>query len=197
MHPGPNEPLANPFQSPADAAGEQDPVPLATSVAKPVLNARFMLSHPAHFFALGLGSGLSRIAPGTAGTLWAWGAFTVLQPHMSDLSWAALIALSLLAGTWACTVTARHMQVQDPGAIVWDEIAAFWLVLWLIMPAGFWGQFAAFTLFRFFDAAKPGPVAWADRSFKGFGWRGGFGIMFDDLVAAFCTLLVIALWQWL
>jgi phosphatidylglycerophosphatase A len=31
--------------------------------------------------------------------------------------------------------------------------------------------------------------------FKGFGWRAGFGIMFDDLVAAFCTLLVIALWR--
>jgi phosphatidylglycerophosphatase A len=51
------------------------------------------------------------------------------------------------------------------------------------------------VLFRFFDAAKPGPVGWADRLFKGFGWRGGFGIMFDDLVAAFCTLLVIALWR--
>ena len=42
--------------------------------------------------------------------------------------------------------------------------------------------------------AKPGPVAWADRAFKGFGARGGFGIMFDDLVAAFCTLLVLSVW---
>ena len=54
---------------------------------------------------------------------------------------------------------------------------------------------AAFVLFRFFDAVKPGPVAWADRLFKGFGWRGGWGILWDDLVAAFCTLLVIALWR--
>ena len=85
--------------------------------------------------------------------------------------------------------------MSDPGNIVWDEIVAFWLVLWLLLPAGFWAQFWAFVLFRFFDAAKPGPVGWADKSFKGFGWRGGFGIMFDDLVAAFCTLLVIALWR--
>ena len=56
-------------------------------------------------------------------------------------------------------------------------------------------QFAAFALFRFFDAAKPGPVAWADKTFKGFGPRGGFGIMFDDIVAAFCALLVIAFWR--
>ena len=72
---------------------------------------------------------------------------------------------------------------------------AFWLVLWLAMPMGLWGQAVAFGLFRYFDAAKPGPVAWADRAFKGWGWRGGFGIMFDDLVAAGCTLLVIAAWR--
>jgi len=72
-----------------------------------------------------------------------------------------------------------------------------WLILWLWMPAGFVGQLAAFLLFRFFDALKPGPVAWADAHFKGWGWRGAWGILFDDLVAAFCTLLVLALWrQW-
>jgi phosphatidylglycerophosphatase A len=60
---------------------------------------------------------------------------------------------------------------------------------------GLWGQLMAFVLFRFFDSVKLGPVAWADRTFKGFGWRGGWGIMFDDLVAAFCTLLVIAVWR--
>ena len=106
-----------------------------------------------------------------------------------------VIAVSLPVGWWACSRTARHMGVLDPGSIVWDEIVAFWLVLWLLLPAGFWAQCWAFVLFRFFDAAKPGPVGWADRLFKGFGWRGGFGIMFDDLVAALCTLLVIALWR--
>ena len=81
------------------------------------------------------------------------------------------------------------------GAIVWDEIVAFWSVLWLITPCGWLAQFAAFVLFRYFDIAKPGPVRWADQAFKGFGWRGGWGILFDDFVAAFCTLLVIALWR--
>ena len=74
-------------------------------------------------------------------------------------------------------------------------MVAFCLILWLVTPTTFWGQFGAFVLFRFFDAVKPGPVRWADKQFKGFGWRGGWGIMFDDLVAAFCTLLVIALWR--
>ena len=157
--------------------------------------ARFMWSHPAHVLAMGFGSGLSPKAPGTVGTLWAWASFDLMTLFMSATDIGLLIALSLPIGWWACTVTAQHMQVQDPSAIVWDEIVAFWLILWLWMPVGLWGQFIAFVLFRFFDAVKPGPVGWADRHFHGLGWRGGFGIMFDDIVAAFCTLLIISLWQ--
>ena len=158
-------------------------------------SARFMWAHPAHCIALGFGAGLSPLAPGTAGTLWAWLAFLVMTPWLTTLQMGLLIAVSLLVGSWACTVTARNMGVADPGSIVWDEVAAFWLILWLITPTGFWSKLAAFLLFRFFDAVKFGPTAWADRSFKGFGWRGGFGIMLDDLAAAFCTLLVIAVWR--
>jgi phosphatidylglycerophosphatase A len=160
-----------------------------------MLNRRFLLSHPAHFIALGAGAGLSRLAPGTVGTLWAWAVFLLLQIWLTPLQMGVLIAASTLVGWWACTVTAQHMGVADPGAIVWDEVVAFWLVLWLVTPTTFWGQLGAFVLFRYFDAAKPGPVRWADSLFKGFGWRGGWGIIFDDLVAAFCTLLVIAIWR--
>ncbi len=172
-------------------------LPSNPPVLPPILRpgTRFLLAHPAHFIALGFGAGLSPKAPGTAGTLWAWAAFLLLQPWMTDQRWACLIGLSLLGGWWACTVTAQHMRIADPGSIVWDEVVAFWLVLWLVMPTGLTGQIVAFALFRFFDAAKPGPVAWADSRFKGFGKGGGFGILFDDLVAAFCTLLVIAVWR--
>lgn len=166
-------------------------------------SARFMLSHPAHLMAMGFGSGLSPVAPGTAGTLWAWLAFVALQPWMNDARWALLIMVSLPLGWWASTITARNMRVLDPGSVVWDEIAAFWLVLWLIAPAGLWGQLVAFVLFRFFDAVKPGPVGWADQLFHNVNpvadpaaWRkAGFGIMFDDVVAAACALLVIAGWR--
>ena len=159
----------------------------------------FMLSHPAHLLALGFGSGLSPVAPGTVGTLWAWLTFVVFDPYLSALGWALVLSFSLVVGWWACTVTARHMNVADPSSVVWDEVIAFWLILWLVTPAGFWGQFTAFVLFRYFDAAKPGPVAWADALFKArqggaVGWAQGLGIVLDDLVAALCTLLVIALW---
>lgn len=155
----------------------------------------FMLAHPAHLVALGFGSGLSPTAPGTVGTLWAWLTFFLLQHWLLPAGVGVVLLVGLVLGWWACTITARHLGVADPGCIVWDEILAFWLVLWLAMPMGFWGQVVAFALFRFFDAVKPGPVAWADELFKGLGWRGGWGIVFDDLVAAFCTLLVIALWR--
>ena len=173
--------------------------PVRTAPRKPTV--RFLLSHPAHIMALGFGSGLSPVAPGTVGTLWAWLAFLVIQPRMTQSQWAVLLAAGLVVGWWACTITARNLGMADPSPVVWDEIIAFWLVLWLVMPAGLWGQFVAFVLFRIFDAAKPGPVAWADQLFKGkrgqpIGWAQGFGIIFDDLVAALCTLLVIALWRW-
>ena len=178
--------------------------PLAAAPRRPDL--RFLLAHPAHLIALGFGAGLSRWAPGTVGTLWAWAAFLVIDVGLGtgparDLAWALLLASGTVIGWWACTLTARHMCVADPGAIVWDEVLAFWAILWLLMPAGLTGQCVAFALFRFFDAAKPGPVAWADAFFKrrrfgaGIGWAQGFGILFDDAVAALCTLLVIALWR--
>lgn len=157
-----------------------------------MLNKRFLVSHPAHFIALGFGSGLSKFAPGTVGTLWAWALYLLLSTVLDPLSIGVFIAASIVVGWWACTVCARHLGVADPGAIVWDEFVAFWLILWLVIPAGFGAQLLAFALFRFFDAAKPGPVKWADNLFKGLGWRGGWGIIFDDLVAAFCTLLCLA-----
>jgi phosphatidylglycerophosphatase A len=161
-------------------------------------SARFMLRHPAHAIALGFGSGLAPRAPGTVGTLWAWAVFVLLERALGPLPWAPLLVAGLLLGVWACTLCARHMGVSDPGAIVWDEIIAFWAVLWLIAPASWWVQLVAFGLFRFFDAAKPGPVGWADRLYKHapgamVGWAQGFGILFDDLVAAACTLGVMAL----
>jgi len=162
-----------------------------------------MLRHPAHLVALGFGAGLSPKAPGTVGTLWAWGVFTLMQNLFTEMQWGVLIAASVVVGWWVCSITAQHMQVLDPGSIVWDEIAAFWLVLWLVTPCNGWQQLLAFGLFRLFDATKPGPVRWADQLYHGVDpatdpaawYKAGWGIMLDDLVAAFCTLGVIAVWR--
>lgn len=195
-------PLGAEGDAPPSRPAEPVPLqPLAAGAGPPAAgavraSAAFMRGHPAHWIALGFGAGLSPFAPGTAGTLWAWLVWQVLALWLAPAQQALLIAIALPVTVWACTVTAAHLRTADPSAIVADEIIAFWIVLWLLLPAGFWAQAAAFALFRFFDAVKPGPVGWADRLLHGAGgWRGGFGIVLDDLVAAFCTLLVIALWR--
>ncbi|OWW22612.1 phosphatidylglycerophosphatase A [Noviherbaspirillum denitrificans] len=157
-------------------------------------NARFMLSHPAHLLAQGFGSGLSPVVPGTMGTLFAWLVFATLSVRwpgfFTQANWAIIIAAGFVVGIWACHKTGRDMGIADHGSMVWDEVIAFWIVLLVLMPASFSTQFWAFLWFRFFDMVKPAPINYFDRRFKG-----GFGVMFDDLVAAFYTLLLFALWR--
>jgi phosphatidylglycerophosphatase A len=152
--------------------------------------SRFMLTHPFHIISLGFGSGLSPIMPGTVGTLFAWASFAVLSRHLTVIDWALLIVVGFIAGCWITGYTAKKLGTDDPSPVVWDEIVAFWLVLLFVTPETFTGQLWTFVVFRFFDMVKPPPIRYFDRRLKG-----GFGIMFDDLVAAFFTLLAIALWR--
>ena len=159
--------------------------------------------HPLRLIALGFGSGLSPVAPGTAGTLAGWALYLLIARFLapSPIVWAAILVAGFFIGWWACTHTARAMAVSDPSAVVWDEIIAFWIILWFAMPVGLVGQLILFGLFRAFDAIKRGPVGWADACFKSKrgalpGWPQGFGIIFDDLVAAVCVLVVWFAGQW-
>jgi len=156
---------------------------MATIRARP----SFAFSQPAHFIALGFGAGLSPFAPGTAGTLLAWAFGWALAMLLSPAAMLALAGVLFLAGVWACEVTGRHLGVPDHGAMVWDEIAAFLMVLAIVPREAAW-QAAAFVLFRLFDIAKPPPIRYFERRYGG-----GFGVMFDDLVAAGYTVLVLAL----
>ena len=154
-------------------------------VARP--NVEFAFSHPAHVIAFGFGSGLSPRAPGTAGTLAAWPIGWIAAGVMPPALFAALIVFLFGVGVWACSVTGRHLGVEDHPAMVVDEMVAFLLVL-AILPRDLSWQAAAFVLFRAFDIVKPAPIDWFERRF-----HGGFGVMFDDLLAAGYTLLMLAL----
>lgn len=145
----------------------------------------FAFSHPAHAVAFGFGAGLVPFAPGTAGTALGWAIGWGLGAAHSWVFFLAVVVL-FLVGLWACEVTGRHLGVADHGAMVWDEVVAFLLVL-SIVPRELGWQAAAFVLFRFFDIAKPPPIRQFERRYGG-----GFGVMFDDIVAAAYTLLVLA-----
>jgi phosphatidylglycerophosphatase A len=88
---------------------------------------------------------------------------------------------------WACEVTGRALGSPDHGGMVWDETTAFLLVLFFTPVYGYW-QVAAFLLFRLFDIVKPPPIRYYERLVKG-----GWGVMIDDILAAFYTLLVLAI----
>jgi phosphatidylglycerophosphatase A len=150
---------------------------------------RFLLLSPWHVLALGFGSGMPRFAPGTWGTVFAWVSFAVLDHWLDDRGWALCISIGFVVGAYAAQRTGLRLGIIDSGHIVIDEIVAFWLVLWLLPArAPAWLAMVAFVLFRIFDIAKPAPIKRLDARIKN-----GIGVMLDDLVAAFYTLLIVAI----
>jgi phosphatidylglycerophosphatase A len=147
--------------------------------------AAFVYSHPAHTIAFGFGSGLARFAPGTFGTLLAW-PFGWLLGAAHPAVLVSTVVLVFVIGVWACGVTGRHLGIHDHGSMVWDEFVAFLLVAAVLPREPGW-QVAGFVLFRAFDIGKPPPIRWFERRFQG-----GFGVMFDDLLAAGFTLVLLA-----
>ncbi len=156
---------------------------------------RFLFAHPAHLVACGFGSGLSPFAPGTAGTLFAWATYPLLQTGMGGSELLAFLLLCYIIGVLAVQRTGQDLGVTDHGSIVWDEIVPFWLVLFFC-PASWLWQVQAFLVFRFFDIVKPQPARFFDEKVKN-----GFGVMADDLVAGAYTVLVLMFlqhsWSWL
>jgi phosphatidylglycerophosphatase A len=146
----------------------------------------FLVRHPAHWIALGFGTGLVPRAPGTAGTLVALPIAWFLNAYAGTGGWITAMVGVALVGTWATHVTARDLGVADHGSIVVDEIAAFLLVLFFAGPNPL-RVAIAFVLFRAFDILKPPPIRQIDR-----GMKGAVGVMADDYVAAAYTLVLLA-----
>ena len=126
--------------------------------------------------ATAFGIGNIPLAPGTFGSLpgvaLAWGLSTGIGP------WAVAVASIVVAcvGTWAASGAAAHWGLRDPGAVVVDEVAGQMVAL-ALLPLSPVTMAAGFLLFRVMDVLKPPPA----RSFESF--RGGFGIVADDLMA--------------
>ena len=145
-----------------------------------------MYARPAHGIALLGGVGLIRFAPGSFGTLAAFPLHFWLVHAVSPYTHLALLATLFSLGIWACGRTSHDLGVPDHGGIVFDETVAFLLVLYFTPGDRLWQAFA-FLLFRFFDIFKPQPIRHFDRTL-----HGGLGVMFDDLLAAGYTLLLLA-----
>ena len=150
--------------------------------------ARTVLRDPVHLLAFGLGTGLSPVAPGTVGSLLGVALAWLLAPADLFVQIGVGVAL-VLVGIWLCGESARRIGVHDHSGIVWDEIAAMYLVVfWLPFDVVVWT--AGFLLFRLFDIWKPWPISDLDHRM-----RGGAGIMLDDLVAALYAAGLLAFWR--
>jgi len=96
-----------------------------------------------------------------------------------------------MVGIYFCDVTGKALGVADHGGIVWDEIVAMMLVL-TITPYQWLWWIVAFALFRLFDIWKPFPIRQCDAKLKG-----GFGVMFDDLLAAIYAMISLQILIWI
>jgi len=146
-----------------------------SKTVKPDLQLLF--SHPAHFLAFGFGAGLAPKAPGTFGTLIAIPIFILMGIFLDHVAYLALTVALVVLGIWVCDITDKTLGTNDHGAIVWDEITGYLLTMFMA-PVNWWAILAGFLLFRLFDIVKPFPISWFDKHLKG-----GFGTMFDDVLA--------------
>ena len=149
-------------------------------------SVNFNLTNPIHFLALGFGSGLAPKAPGTFGTLAAIPVFLLLS-LLTPWPYLIVVLLLSIAGIYICGKTASDVGVHDHGAIVWDEFIGFFITMFMV-PLSISSILVGFILFRVFDIFKPWPISLADKKL-----HGGFGIMFDDVLAGLLSLAIMHL----
>jgi len=149
-----------------------------------------LLRNPLHLLSLGFGSGLAPVAPGTFGTLAAVPLYLLLA--QLSLPWYLLaVGAGFAVGIYLCQYTSDALGVHDHSAIVWDEFVGYCITM-IAVPLAWQWILLGFVLFRVFDIVKPWPVKIADEKMKG-----GFGIMFDDLLAGLYALACMHLALWL
>lgn len=150
------------------------------------------LRHPAMLAATWFGAGLMPRMPGTWGSAAALPFAWVISTAGGWPALALATGLVSLLGWWAAEVYVRGASVDDPSAVVIDEVAGQWLVL-IACPPDPLLYALGFLIFRVLDIFKPWPASWADRYVKG-----GLGVMLDDLLAAVygVPLMAAAVWWW-
>jgi len=159
--------------------------------------------------SLGLGSGLSPFAPGTAGSALtlavSWACLRALSIALPRFAAAGRLLMSGLlvafVGVFVSSKTARILAAKDPGCIVIDEVAGQLLATAAVplfrypsARAEAAAYLLSFFLFRLFDVWKPGPIG------KLQDLPEGWGIVADDvaagLLAAGCLAAVALARGW-
>ena len=128
------------------------------------------------------GAGYAPVASGTVGSFVTVVAIWLLP--LTPLRIAVALVVVILVGIWAGSRVERVLGKKDPGVIVIDEVAGMLLSV-ILLPRTIPVLVTAFLLFRLFDIWKPFPARESQAL------TGGVGVMVDDLIAGFYTLILI------
>jgi phosphatidylglycerophosphatase A len=145
--------------------------------------------------ATGFGSGYFPVIPGTAGSLVAIPISLLLNRLSAVAPWLAfsLLVVAVFYAIKISSITAEIMHSKDPQIIVIDEIVGFMVANFLV-PLRLAPLTLSFVLFRIFDIAKVFPARKLEML------PGGSGIVLDDVLAGFYTLVIVQTllyWRWL
>jgi len=132
--------------------------------------------------ASGLGTGYSPLASGTAGSLLA----VLIWWYLPEtLALKLILAFIVLVISIPVSTAAEELYgKKDDSRIVIDEVIGMWLSL-IFIPHYIKYYAAAFFLFRLFDVIKPFGIK------KIQSWRGGWGIVMDDVFAGLLANIIL------
>jgi len=134
------------------------------------------------------GIGFSPFAPGTMGS--AAAALLVWLVPMPVAIYLTLTLVVTVVGTIASDSVESVLGEKDPGCIVIDEVAGYMVAMAFLPPTTGY-VIAAFIIFRAFDILKPPPIKGLQK------FKGGFGVMIDDLAAGLAANIILQLWRML
>ncbi len=158
-----------------------------------------------NWFFLTVGySGLAPKAPGTVGTIVSLPLGVLILAYLGPQTLFLAALLLTLMGVKSVNKYQETSNTHDDGRIVIDELVGMWLALAIapgvftplnelpVLDNGMLIQIIlSFVLFRYFDITKPSIIGRIDRDAPG-----GYGVMFDDVVAGIAAGIVSAIiWQ--
>ena len=133
------------------------------------------------------GSGLSPVAPGTAGSLLALIVGLGLLQIVPMQTFFMLTLLITVVGVFEIDRYEKATNTHDDKSIVIDEVSGMWIAMMFAISVSYNMSFnyayetaviLSFISFRLFDIWKPSTIGVIDRRVKG-----GLGVMGDDILA--------------
>ncbi|MEI7811098.1 MAG: phosphatidylglycerophosphatase A [Ignavibacteria bacterium] len=140
-----------------------------------------------NFFEKLLGSGFyTGYAPVASGTFGSLAALLIYFIPGFELPYIIIPAIIIffITGIWTGNKFEVVYGKKDPSECTIDEVVGMWISL-LFVPKRITYLLLSFVIWRIFDIIKPFPANAAENL------KGGLGIMMDDVIAAFYTLLLV------